>query len=427
MYDNNEIFENALMSLRKAFRDYSNGLLENIKQITPDFNAFRVLYALELPLSRIIGELLNPNGTHAQGRSFLDLFIDMFLNNRLFLKKIRNVNLKLEHAIPNKERIDILLNFNREFGISIENKPFAIDQESQIRSYCEYMSKQYGEKAYYMLYFSRDGSLPSEKSISKNEIERLGSQFVIISYRQIREWFNKCAAFARKTNATRLAILIEELSEYISRECIGENTLKNKMLGETIEKYILEAFEINSLWQNNQKEFETYWRNKINHSFNEKLPALVFEILKKDGVIDEEWEWIKGNFDINTLHLEGFGFKKKKWKHFKIAVISDRFKTEKGKRGIFPAIISREKIHKKDYIKEYSEKTGCEPILNPFLKLPPTQWYAVFPDADFETWGYEQWAGIKPDGPTVNYIANFLKKLIKACVIDIDTEEKRLK
>ena len=426
MRDNNEDFENALVSLRKAFRDYSNGLLDKNKQITPDFNAFCVFYALELPLSRIIGELLNPKGTHAQGKSFLDLFIDMFLNNRLFLINIPNIDLKLEHPITNKGRIDILLNFNCKFGIAIENKPFAKDLESQIKSYCEYMSNQYGEKAYCMLYFSRDGSPPSEKSISNNEKERLGNQFVVISYRQIREWLNKCAAFARKTNANRLAILIEELSEYISRELIGENTLKNKMLGETIVKYILEAFEINSLWQNNQTEFETCWRKKINDLFNEKLPALVFEILKKDGVIDEEWEWIKGNFDINTLHLEGFGFKKKNWKHFKIAVISDRLKKEKGKRGIFPAIISREKIQKKGYIKEYSEKTGCEPNLNPFLKVPPTQWLAEFPVTDFRTWGYEQWAGIKQDGTTVIYIADFLKNLIRACEADIDTEEKRL-
>ncbi len=426
MGEKNNEFEKAIFSLREVITKYKSGLYEKKKELTPDFNAFSIMYALELPLSRIFGDLLNPKGTHSQGKYFLDLFINKFLSDWLFLRKAENIDIELEHPISNEGRIDILINFNQEYGVAIENKPFAKDLDSQITYYCEYMSRSFGDDKFVMLYFSGKGLNPSERSISKQEIERLGKQFSVISYKKIEEWCNECAAYAKKVNAYRLSILIQELAEYISREFLGENTLKNEILGETIEKHILEAFEIATLWQDNKNDFEDHWRKKINYLFNEKLPLLVFESLKKDGTLDDNWEWIKGNFDVNTLHLEGFGFKKKKWKHFKIVVISDRFKTERGKREIFPAIISKEKIHRENYIEDYCKQTGVKYILDPFLKKPPTQWYAEFPAPDYHIWGYDQWAGIKEEGPTVKYIANFLKKLIKAAEKDIDIEEKTL-
>jgi len=54
------------------------------------------------------------------------------------------------------------------------------------------------------------------------------------------------------------------------------------------------------------------------------------------------------------------------------------------------------------------------------------QWFSDSPDPKYIIWGYEQWAGIKEGGDTVNYIADFLAKLIKVCEKDIDEEEKRL-
>jgi PD-(D/E)XK nuclease superfamily len=78
--------ENIFIELRTEFQNYHNGLLNKKRQIAPDFNAFEILYALELPLSRMIGEFLNPEGRHSQGRNFLDLFIETFIYH---LKKLR--------------------------------------------------------------------------------------------------------------------------------------------------------------------------------------------------------------------------------------------------------------------------------------------------------------------------------------------------
>ena len=50
------------------------------------------------------------------------------------------------------------------------------------------------------------------------------------------------------------------------------------MIGETIEKNILEAYEINLLWNENKSQFETLWAEKINLLVNKELPRLVYEL-----------------------------------------------------------------------------------------------------------------------------------------------------
>lgn len=69
---------------------------------------------------------------------------------------------------------------------------------------------------------------------------------------------------------------------------------------------------------------------------------------------------------------------------------------------------------------------GCK-IYKEQYSIIPTQWYSDFPDQKYDSWGYEQWSEIKKGGATVEYIAGFLAKLIKACKSDIDAEEAALK
>ena len=45
------------------------------KQLSPDFSVFNYIYTDEMMLSRIIADLLNPTGEHAQGTVFLSLFL----------------------------------------------------------------------------------------------------------------------------------------------------------------------------------------------------------------------------------------------------------------------------------------------------------------------------------------------------------------
>ena len=277
----------------------------------------------------MIGEFLNPSGTHSQGKIFLDLFIETFLQNDLALKKVQKVNLKLEHAIDNG-RIDILLDFDGKFGVAIENKPYANDQDRQIMRYCEYLSYTFGNTNFMMLYLSADGSDPTYVSLTKEERERLGKQFKSISYSQLRKWFLGCAKETKDAEAERLTTLILEFAEYINKQFCGTNSLKNNMIGETIEKNILEAYEINLLWNENKVQFEAIWEDKINLLVNKELPRWVYENLVSKGVIDDEWEYVEGKFDIKQKHIEGFKLKKKYWKHYALVISSTKHEKTKG-------------------------------------------------------------------------------------------------
>ncbi len=414
-------YDKIFIELKDALSYHNENLSEKKRRITPDFNAFEILYAKELSLSRMIGEFLNPKGTHEQGRVFLELFINMFLKNNSSLKKSGNIKIELEHSVP-KGRIDIFLDFNNKFGIAIENKPYAYDLDEQIITYCNYLEKRYGSINYLMIYLSSDGSEPAENSLTKAEKDRLGKQFINISYSQIKEWLLICVKHTEKVPAERLTVLIREFSEYINKQFCGTNSLKDKMIGESIKQNILEAYEINLLWKASKDELEAEWKKTINNLVNKVLPKLIFVKLKNDGIVNDDWEYHEGKFDIEKLHLEGFRFKKKSWKYFELAVISDRFKTANGTRNFFPAIISKKQINRQDYNEFYCQETGTDFCKHPFLIKPSTQWYANFKD-NYRNWGYEQWSEIKPDGKTVEYVADILGKLIKASEKDIDEIE----
>ena len=416
--------EKIFNELRTEFKKYEIGLLESKKQIAPDFNAFEILYALELPLSRMIGEFLNPKGTHAQGQIFLDLFIDIFLKNNILLNKSPNISLKLEHAIENG-RIDIFLDFDNKFGIAIENKPFATDQDKQIVRYCDYLSSVYGNSNFLMIYLSSDGSEPTEISLPKNEKERLNKQFIIISYSQIRVWFLECAKATEKSNSVRLTTIIYEFAEYINRIFCGTNSLRNNMIGEIIKRNIIDAFEINLLWNSNKTEFENIWKNKINNLINKELPKLIFEKLQNENVINDNWEIIEGKFDISKKHLAGFKLKKRNWKHFAIGISSTAHEKVNGTQNFFPIIISDIKIAPatKEQTEKYNNATGCNPQTNWIGGSGKIFWSANFPENNFYNWDYEQWSEIKLNGKTVNYVGDFLANLIKICELDIDTLE----
>ena len=416
-------FEKIFKELQTELKKYNSGLIENKKLITPDFNAFEILQPKELSLSGIVGEFLNPKGTHEHGQLFLDLFIDRFLHLKIKLKSSKQINLKLEHRFNNGQ-IDILIDFDKKYGIAIENKPFASDQDKQIIRYTNYLSTEYGNTNFTMIYLSSDGSEPSENSLPKNEKEKLDKQFIIISYSQLRKWFLDCAEITKQSKSERLTSMILEFAEFINKIFNKTNTLKSKMIGQAIENNILDAYELNLLWNKNIEDYENIWTAKINQLINNELPRLVFEKLRNNNIITNDWEVIEGKFDINKSHLEGFGLKKKSWKHFLIGISSTAHKTPDGTQNFFPIIKSDIKITSatKEQTEKYNIATKCNPD-NWTGGSGKVFWSANFGDKNFYNWNYDQWSEIKTKGKTVDYVAEFLGELIKASEFDIDNIE----
>ncbi len=99
-----------------------------------------------------------------------------------------------------------------------QNKPFADDGERQIMRYCDFMAREYGEGNYLVIYLSAEGSNPTDKSLSKDEREKLEKEnkFLVISYPQIRDWVNNCIEVLKETGAEQLTEKIgqNQLQEY---------------------------------------------------------------------------------------------------------------------------------------------------------------------------------------------------------------------
>lgn len=106
----------------------------------------------------IIADLLNPNGQHGQGNTFLKLFLEYFSIDFSLASK---VNVEREKRSKN-DQIDILIE-NESKIIIIENKIYASDQEKQLYRYYEYCIRQ--KKKPILIYLSMQNSTPSRRSL----------------------------------------------------------------------------------------------------------------------------------------------------------------------------------------------------------------------------------------------------------------------
>ena len=101
-------------------------------QLARRFNIFDYLRTDELGLSRVIADLLDPNGKHGQGNTFLRLLLDR-LEYSDASKDLDHASVKVEveKAIKDNRRLDICVRIG-EHCLAIENKPYAGDQPDQI-------------------------------------------------------------------------------------------------------------------------------------------------------------------------------------------------------------------------------------------------------------------------------------------------------
>ena len=164
--------------------------------LSTDFNVFKQwIEPNEKNLSAIIANLLNPAGSHGQQRIFLDAFLSRIERYDLLTKVPRAVTCEAPtDCIENSNRrIDILVDFEN-FGLGIENKPKADDQEQQLKDYSDHLKEKYKDK-FCLVYITQDGCDPSENSIAHRLRKELKEKrkLICVSYRHdILEWVREC-------------------------------------------------------------------------------------------------------------------------------------------------------------------------------------------------------------------------------------------
>lgn len=180
-------------------------------QLAPEFNIFNFLRSDETGLSRIIADLLDREGTHGQGKVFLDIFSKRLAEDFPWTSSANNWAVNTEKQANGRRRIDICL--ESENGIiGIENKPWAIDQQNQLSDYARYLKNNSGSKHWLLIYISN--TPPSEKSIGKDELSELeqSKNLVVLDYGFIKDWLEECAS---KSKSLTVRVFIENLISYL--------------------------------------------------------------------------------------------------------------------------------------------------------------------------------------------------------------------
>jgi hypothetical protein len=207
------------------------------------FNIFSLLGVdhYEQTHSRILAELLNPEGSHGMGDRFLKAFVDQF-NDFINSPKQGCKTFQTKGAIVRTEvsigtktdisggRLDILIQeYPGTRKIIIENKIFAADQVNQIARYHE---KHEDAKIFYL---NPKGDAPSEASLGifyeKKEENSVWLQS--ISYaNHITEWLAQC-----RKEASELPFVRETIAQYN----IFIKLITNQNISKEMNKEIVDA------------------------------------------------------------------------------------------------------------------------------------------------------------------------------------------
>lgn len=219
------------------FADAHRRHVEALARATGErFNIFKILGIGHYEVgthSPMLGNLLNPEGSHGQHDSFLRLFADSLGIDNFDTSSAR---LKLEYHIgrvteKSGGRIDVFIWDGNGGAIFIENKIYAGDQENQLRRY-----RQRDPRAH-LFYLTRHGSLPNgftEESLKEINVS-------CISYAtHIRDWLVECQKEAASLPHVRESIsqylhLILELTDQsttqsMNKELIGNITANEQSL-----------------------------------------------------------------------------------------------------------------------------------------------------------------------------------------------------
>ncbi|MGO4670755.1 PD-(D/E)XK nuclease family protein [Bosea sp. 2RAB26] len=197
---------------------------QSAEKLAPAFSPFAFMETDELGLSRLIGWLINPSGSHAQGASFLDAFV-RHLGIPWQPVDCAAAQITLEAPTPRLtefRRIDVLVESHGR-AIAIENKPTAADQARQVQDYFTHLDQHYPLGGY-LIYLSRNGTGPSPFSIPPEEAERRtqSRQLLVLGYVGLLPWLETCRSLCL---ASRINSFISDFETYIRRRFNGERTV----------------------------------------------------------------------------------------------------------------------------------------------------------------------------------------------------------
>ena len=199
----------SICALEQAQQEERNRKGEN-------YNLFSILSIerYELKHSALIANLLDPKGSHGCGDAFLRAFFEIALKGTAYpFENSTPLDSRTEHytgpiAGDTGGRIDILVK-SSHYGLIIENKIYAGDQDKQLIRYDNYGKEVFGADGYLLVYLTLYGYDASKESTATKSAEEVG--YLRLSYAEdILRWLEQCARLAYDKPLVR-----ESLNQYI--------------------------------------------------------------------------------------------------------------------------------------------------------------------------------------------------------------------
>lgn len=227
------------------------------RNLAPRFNVLDYLRTDELGLSRIIADLLDPGARHGQGVLFL----------RAFLEKLQCSGKGPQWPDPNSSGmsvtlekwtegrpIDLVVEIEGPDGatcLAFENKPYALDQENQVRDYLGSLKKLY-PGGFLLIYLPPRGEGPSASSIHKGELRKWENHFAIMAYvggqeewadefegfrlrHSLSDWLGECR---KNCEVDRLRWFLRDMETFCQRR-FGGQAMTTDCEAKAVEDYVL--------------------------------------------------------------------------------------------------------------------------------------------------------------------------------------------
>lgn len=181
-----------------------------------NYNLFSILNIerYELKHSALIANLLDPKGSHGCGDAFLRAFFEIALKGTAYpFESSTPPQSYTEHYTgpivgDTGGRIDILVE-SSHYGLIIENKIYAGDQDKQLTRYDNYGRETFGADGYLLVYLTLYGCDASKESTATKSAEEVG--YLRLSYaKDILLWLKECVRLADNKPLVR-----ESLNQYI--------------------------------------------------------------------------------------------------------------------------------------------------------------------------------------------------------------------
>ncbi|QIY89673.1 PDDEXK-like family protein [Chryseobacterium gallinarum] len=218
--------------------------------------------------SAMIGELLNPRGSHGQGSVFLKLFFKEIE----CLKPIHQFN--FENAKVTVEKYLGSIDLERKTGgyidiiiedgnntIIIENKIYAVDQVSQLERY-----KNHYKQAV-LLYLNLYGNEPSGKSKGQLEVNK---DFYLITYKShIKNWLEEC-----HQQVVNQPVLRETIKQYLHLVKKLTNQTINNDMSDEIKSLLLSDLKSAKEISDNFHSAKAIILNKIRDGLKKELEKI---------------------------------------------------------------------------------------------------------------------------------------------------------